>query len=175
MKVDIILDLFPHAQHTEYQRLAKSAANNGILLVHNAFAINIDTGTEFEEEIRGNYPVSSPTKAVLTPSPSYRFRGDQSVLDILGQVGVSNRVSGCIAGAAIMAGLASLVISCMNKDDGEVPRATRRLKVLKAINDIVNKGDQAVKEGKELRPWQIISCTPYCEGEEKPCLRATVQ
>ena len=86
-------------------------------------------------------------------------------MDILGKRGASDQISGCIAGDAIMTGLASLIISCMNKDDGEVPRKTRRLKVLEALNDIVKKRDLEKKENMVLRPWDIISCTPYCEGE----------
>jgi hypothetical protein len=174
MEVDIILDLFPHTQSPEYQRRGQLAAENGILLVHNVFATNVATETTFDGGVRGGSPATSPTKTGVTPSHSYRFRGDESVLNILAEMGPSDRVSGCIAGAAIMTGLASLIISYMNKDGGEVSRETRRLKVLEALNDIVRKGDQETKEGMGLKPWDIISCTPYC-GEGKPWLRATVQ
>jgi hypothetical protein len=84
--------------------------------------------------------------------------GDQSVLDILDEMGASDRISGCISEDAIMTGLASLISSCMKKDDGEVPRKTRRLKILDALNDIVKKGDQE-KKNMVHRPWDIISCT----------------
>jgi hypothetical protein len=151
------------------------AAQHGILLIHNAFATNVDAGTTFDGGVRGASPPTSPTKSDLINSRSYRFRDDKSVLDILAQMGASDRVSGCIADAAIMTGLTSLIISCMNKDDGKVSRATRRLKVLEALNDIVEKRGQETKENIGLKPWDIISCTPYCEGEGKPWLRATVQ
>jgi hypothetical protein len=71
----IILDLFPHAQHSEYQRLAKSAANNVSHTTHLQQTRYKDSIIAFDEETRGNSLVSSPNKTDYTPFLSYRFGG----------------------------------------------------------------------------------------------------